>query len=195
MPKFGKAEKARIDALLLQEGERLFAAHGLQKVTIDALCAAVHIAKASFYAFYESKEALYLAIVQRAQQEIFASVEEVLLQNTHLTGKERAKQAFAALYDRMQDYPILANLDAETAERVTRKVSASSLSAFSEQNRLAAETMQRHGVRFSCSAEIASCVFQLLYQSWLQADRFAADVRDEAMALWLDGMIDRIVLD
>ena len=56
MPRFTEQEKEIINSKLLIEGEKLFSLHGLKKVTVDDLAAAVNISKGSFYAFYPSKE-------------------------------------------------------------------------------------------------------------------------------------------
>ena len=43
LPRFTEQEKEIINRKLLIEGEKLFAAHGLKKVTVDDLVAAVNI--------------------------------------------------------------------------------------------------------------------------------------------------------
>ncbi|BCZ37958.1 hypothetical protein GVanDAA622_26490 [Enterococcus faecium] len=45
MPRFTEQEKEIISSKLLIEGEKLFALHGLKKVTVDDLVAAVNISK------------------------------------------------------------------------------------------------------------------------------------------------------
>ena len=52
MPKFSDSEKERIRQKLMREGERLFAAYGIKKVSIDEIVKAAGIAKGSFYTFY-----------------------------------------------------------------------------------------------------------------------------------------------
>ncbi|HEY6740286.1 MAG TPA: TetR/AcrR family transcriptional regulator [Actinopolymorphaceae bacterium] len=62
---FDAEERARITRSLLQTAERLFAGQGLKKTSLDDLTAPAGIAKTSFYAFFESKEALYLEVMLR----------------------------------------------------------------------------------------------------------------------------------
>ncbi|GLZ79250.1 hypothetical protein Afil01_40570 [Actinorhabdospora filicis] len=62
---FTADEKLRIRALLLDTGEVLFAAQGLKKTSLDELVAPAGVAKGSFYAFFDSKEALYAAVMVR----------------------------------------------------------------------------------------------------------------------------------
>lgn len=62
---FTADERERIRALLLDAGEDLFASQGLKKTSLDELVAPAGVAKGSFYAFFDSKEALYAAVMVR----------------------------------------------------------------------------------------------------------------------------------
>lgn len=63
MPKpFSAAQKETIREKLMEVGRTCFLRYGLKKTTIDDLVKPAGIAKASFYLFFDSKEALYLAI-------------------------------------------------------------------------------------------------------------------------------------
>jgi AcrR family transcriptional regulator len=62
---FDAADRERIGGILLETAERLFATQGLKKTSLDELVAPAGIAKSSFYAFFESKEALYLEVMFR----------------------------------------------------------------------------------------------------------------------------------
>ncbi len=75
MPRFTEKEKAFISDKLLAEGEKLFSLHGLKKVTVDDLAVAANISKGSFYAFYPSKEHLYIEINFQLQQKLFENIE------------------------------------------------------------------------------------------------------------------------
>ena len=50
---------------LLQEAERLFMAHGFAAVSTREICTAAGVKQPSLYHHFGSKEALYLAVVQR----------------------------------------------------------------------------------------------------------------------------------
>src|SRR5258708_9882083 len=80
MPKgFTEREKELIRARLIKEGYKQFSAHGLKKTSIEELAAAVKISKGAFYLFSESKEALFMDMVeeaeQRSRQAIFAAID------------------------------------------------------------------------------------------------------------------------
>jgi AcrR family transcriptional regulator len=80
MPKaFTEHEKGLIRERLLEEGYRQFSAYGLKKSRVGELARAAGISTGAFYLFYESKEALFMDVVELAEeryrQEILAAVD------------------------------------------------------------------------------------------------------------------------
>jgi len=81
MPKgFTERERGLIRERLLGQGYKQFSAYGLKKTTVEELAAAAGISKGAFYLFYESKEALFMDVVEetaekRFRQEILAAVD------------------------------------------------------------------------------------------------------------------------
>lgn len=80
MPKaFSEREKALIRKRLLEEGYRLFSIYGLKKTNVEEIALASGISKGAFYLFYESKEALFMDIIEqtetRVRQELMAVIE------------------------------------------------------------------------------------------------------------------------
>ncbi|WP_410638473.1 TetR/AcrR family transcriptional regulator [Amycolatopsis sp. lyj-346] len=79
-PAFTAGERARITEGLLETGYRLFTTQGLRKTALDDLAAPVGIAKSSFYAFFASKEALYLELMLRQAPRLHSRLSAVLEQ-------------------------------------------------------------------------------------------------------------------
>ena len=193
MPRFSDTEKENIQQRLLVEGERLFAAYGIKKVTIDDLVEAVNIAKATFYRFYESKEYLYMDIVQGIQKKIINELDTLLDHNNDLSPKERVRLVFAAMTQLMTQYPILSQIDSSTVDLISRKVSQERLAAYLQQNFDAAQSLSNHGVTFSCDIKTASYTFQTLYHSWIYLQDNGADDPEAVITILLNGVIDQIV--
>jgi len=85
MPKpFSAAQKETIREKLMEVGRACFLRYGLKKTTIEDLVKPAGIAKASFYLFFDTKEALYLEIflqeipemMQRLMDASFHSTED-----------------------------------------------------------------------------------------------------------------------
>ncbi|XEC96168.1 TetR/AcrR family transcriptional regulator [Paenibacillus tarimensis] len=64
MPQFLPAEKEKLQHDLITAGKKLFMTQGLKKTSLEQLTQAVGIAKSTFYAFFDSKEALYLELLE-----------------------------------------------------------------------------------------------------------------------------------
>lgn len=195
MPRFSENEKEQIKERMFTEGERLFVAYGIKKVTIDDIVSAVNIAKATFYTFYDSKESLFLDIAQNVQLKIFREIDTLLDRNGDLTNKQRVRQVFSTMYGLMQQFPILSQIDKRTAELISRKVPKERLSMFAEQNLDAVLILDRHGIKFKCTPAAASCAFQALYQAWLSLQDKEKEIQETVSDILLNGVIEQIVED
>lgn len=195
MPRFSENERKLIHDKLLVEGERLFTAHGIKKVTIDELVDVVGIAKATFYTFFESKEYLYLDIVQSIQKKVFDELSAVLDSNVYLPAKKRVRQVFDVMLEMLFKYPILSQIDTATTKLIYRKVTKKRLMAFDTQNIDAVHAMHTHGINFSCNIEVASYAFQSIYQSWMYMQDKDEMIQTSVTDILLNGVIDQIVSD
>ncbi len=80
MPRaFSEREKELIRSRLLDQGARLFSAYGLKKTNIEEIAQAAGISKGAFYAFYDSKEGLFMDVIEqtkaRVRRELLATIE------------------------------------------------------------------------------------------------------------------------
>ena len=107
MPRSTEQEKEIINRKLLIEGEKLFAAHGLKKVTVDDLVAAVNISKGSFYAFSPSKEHLYVEINFRLQKELFTNIETTIKGRKYENHRDLTKDVITLGVTGLINSPIL----------------------------------------------------------------------------------------
>ena len=70
MRSFSDDERSRIRQQLRETGRDLFARYGLRKTTISELTDPAGIATSTFYQFYDSKEELYLELLEAEGEEI-----------------------------------------------------------------------------------------------------------------------------
>ncbi|WP_435363256.1 TetR/AcrR family transcriptional regulator [Haloarchaeobius sp. DYHT-AS-18] len=71
---FSEVERERIRERLVEEGRDLFSHYGLKKTTIADLTEPVGIATSTFYQFFDSKEALYVEILEREGERLMPQV-------------------------------------------------------------------------------------------------------------------------
>lgn len=193
MPRFGEQEKIKIKQCLLEEGERLFIAYGLKKVTIDDIVKAVNIAKASFYRFYEGKEYLFLDIAQKAQKDIFEALKGVLVESKAKPDGERVKLVFCSMSVLVKKYPLLTIIDKETVEIIARKVSPQRLEEYNKQGFDAVKVMEEQGIRFKYDTQVVSQLFRSLYQSWITLQEQPIEMQEKVINIMLDGIIHQII--
>ncbi len=78
----------------LKEGARLTAMeHGMKKTSVDTLVAYAGISKGAFYKFYQSKDELFLEIVEDWHTEIYGSALDTLMEKSGSSYKAKAAKA------------------------------------------------------------------------------------------------------
>ncbi len=80
MPKwFSEEEKEKIRQQLLEQGEKQFSTFGFKKTNVDEIARAAGISKGAFYRFYESKELLFMDVIEhveiRSRREIMKAID------------------------------------------------------------------------------------------------------------------------
>jgi AcrR family transcriptional regulator len=70
MPTFTDAKRERVRESLHETGRELFARYGVRKTAISELTEAAGIGKGTFYQFYDSKDELYLEILEEYSEEV-----------------------------------------------------------------------------------------------------------------------------
>jgi AcrR family transcriptional regulator len=122
MPKaFTEHEKELLRTQLREKGKALFEKQGLRKTSVDEITEAVGISKGAFYLFYESKEELFLEILEQLEQEIQAKILEFSIKPKSNTKKNVSDLLKAFLLTR-DTYPLLKNFGKSEFEYLMRKV-------------------------------------------------------------------------
>lgn len=70
MPTFTDEKRERVREALRETGRELFARYGIRKTSISELTETVGIGKGTFYQFYDSKEKLYVDILNQYREEV-----------------------------------------------------------------------------------------------------------------------------
>jgi AcrR family transcriptional regulator len=107
MPKaFSEHEKTIIRQRLLDNGYKQFSAYGLKKTNIEEIAKASGISKGAFYGFFESKEDLFMDVIEETE----IRVRRVLLEAIGLPGpspRARLCKIFQKAMSLFSELPIL----------------------------------------------------------------------------------------
>ncbi len=118
---FTEHEKETIRAQMREKGAKLFEKHGLKKTSVDELTGAVGISKGAFYLFFESKEELFLEILEELEKDFRARIFDFAV-----SPKTNARPLLADLLNRAlltwDQYPLLKNLSLADFDYLIRKL-------------------------------------------------------------------------
>jgi AcrR family transcriptional regulator len=118
---FSTHEKELIRNRLLIQGYKLFSAYGLKKTNIDEIAKAAGISKGAFYSFYDSKEALFMDVIEMAEQRVRQQVFDTI----DLPGDSPRARLFAVLqkaFSMFKDIPILQFVTGSDYEMLFRRI-------------------------------------------------------------------------
>jgi AcrR family transcriptional regulator len=87
MKGFSDERRTHIRRELLEEGRKLFTRYGLRKTTMADLTGPVDIAPSTFYQFFDSKEELYIKILEREGERFYERAVEPLEENADRSGR------------------------------------------------------------------------------------------------------------
>lgn len=123
MPKgFTEQEKEQIQQKMLQVATQLFSTHGLKKTNVEEITRACGISKGAFYLFYPSKEALFMAILDEADQTFKREITEAFQKAAKPLDRETFKIILKNMFKLMQENPMLRLFKNEDYEYLVRKL-------------------------------------------------------------------------
>jgi AcrR family transcriptional regulator len=190
MPKaFSEQEKDWIRNQLLEQGYKLFAAYGLKKTNIEELAQAAGISKGAFYLFFESKETLFMDVIelaeQRFRQEILAAINQ-----PGSTPRARLLAIFRRAFDLAETMPVLQFLTGSDYEFLFRRVPPEKLRAHLASDRLFMEELidrcKQAGIPIQASIEQISGLLYTLVLVILHRDDFGQNYLRDTLDLLLE---------
>ena len=129
---FTEAEREQIRRGLLDAGRELFAQYGLKKTTIADLTDEVGVAPSTFYQFFDSKEALYAAVLEDVGDDIVAPIFEQSFEATD-DPEEAIRRFLRLLLDEIETNPLLKQVIVEGREAYDRGLTDEERAAEREQ--------------------------------------------------------------
>jgi len=197
MPKaFSEHEKETIRAQMRGKGKKLFEKQGLKKTSVDDLAQAVGISKGAFYLFFESKEELFLEILEQIEKEIQTSILEFAVKpkaDAHKNVSDMLK-SFLLTWDA---YPLLKNFSKSEFDYLARKVPAER--AMEHANNDEAFTnefikkIKREGIAVKASPRVVGNLIKSLFFISLHREDLGKDAYAETMDVMIELVAGYIV--
>lgn len=189
---FTQREREHIYESLQDAAMRCAATVGMKHATVDELAHEAGISKGAFYRFYESKEHLFLSMLERIHNEMYGSAERVLKERTDLPVRERTALAVREVCRVAEKHGAITFIR-EEVPLLLRRLPEKLLSEHykSDEDCIRALVLKSN-VRLSTSLETACAVIRMLLMTLLVKGD-VGESYDEAMRLMVEGACDRLI--
>ncbi len=197
MPKaFSEHEKETIRTQMREKGKKLFETHGLKKTSVDDLTQMAGISKGAFYLFYESKEELFLEILEQIETEIQTSI-----LNFTLKPKADARQNVTAMLKSFlitwDAYPLLKSFGKAEFEYLARKVPPARLQQHAQRDtdfsNNFVKKIKQEGITVKASPRIISNLIKSLFFIGLHRDDLGESEYKETVTVMIELVAGYIV--
>lgn len=197
MPKaFSDQEREAIRVQMHEKGKKLFERHGLKKTSVDELSTAVGISKGAFYLFFNSKEELFLEILEQIEKEIQASILEFAIK-PKVNARKNVSDMLKGFLLTWDAYPLLKHLTKADFDYLVRKVPAER--ALQHANNDEEFTNQfirkikKEGIPIKTSPRIVSNLIKSLFFIGLYREDWSEEAYQETMPIMIDLVAGYIV--
>lgn len=167
MPRaFSEREKETIRAQMREKGKKLFEKQGLKKTSVDDLTEAGGISKGAFYLFYESKEELFMEILEELESDFRSQIFDFSTSPQQDARQLLGKLLNSALltWDR---YPLLKNFGRADYEYLARKLPPERIQAHADRDNKFVNDfvrrVKREGIGVRASPRVISNLMKSLF--------------------------------
>jgi AcrR family transcriptional regulator len=197
MPKaFSAEEKERIRSSLLEKASELFARYGLRKTNIEDLTKAAGISKGAFYQFFQSKEELFLALLNDVERQQREKIAEFKI-DPELPAAENLKAVLRFAFRYWESNNMLSQFSKEDYAYLLRKLPqnamAENLHADESFIKSMIDAWRQAGLPMARDTETTmGLMYALFFLSLHRAD-LRADLHERTMETMLDIVADYLI--
>jgi len=190
MPKaFTEQEKEVIRAQMREKGKKLFEKQGIKKTSVGELAQAAGISKGAFYLFYESKEELFMEILEGLETDFRARIFDF-----SISPKSNARQLLARLLKdallTWDEYPLLKNFGMPEYEYLARKLPPRRIQAHANRDNEFVDEfikrIKREGIVVKALPRVISNLMKSLFFVSLHRDDLGTEAYVESMEILAD---------
>ncbi len=104
---FTPREREAIERALLASAMAHAASEGMRKTTVELLAADAGISKGAFYKFYESKEHLFLVVLEALHDEMYGNAARAMAESEALPVAQRVSKAIAEVCEVLRRHAMI----------------------------------------------------------------------------------------
>jgi len=196
---FTDREREIIRNDLVATGRELFGTFGLKKTSIEDLTKAVGIAQGSFYTFFNSKEELYLEVMDREGE----AIKQKLLKEENIKDltRVRYKSFFKKVFEIVNSNPIIRQMFfEEEVDILIRKIPPEEMKEYNKKLMrdfipIIKKWQDEGAIINDYKPEVIVALLQVLYHPILHKKDFDENVFDEMLELLVDIVAKGLVIE
>ncbi|GAB4398873.1 MAG: TetR/AcrR family transcriptional regulator [Anaerolineales bacterium] len=197
MPKaFSESEKETIRAQMREKGKKLFEKHGLKKTSVDELTEAVGISKGAFYLFYDSKEELFMEILEGFEKDIQTAILNFAT-DPNADARKNVSGLLKGFLLTWDDYPLLKNLGKADFDYLVRKLPAERVMQHANKDEEFTsqfiKKIKREGIKVKAPPHVIGNLLKSLFFLSLHREDMGDDAYTETMNILIDLVSGHII--
>ena len=190
MPRaFSEKEKEVIRRQMRERSKHLFELHGLRKTSVDEITQAAGISKGAFYQFYDSKEELFLEIMEQMESELRESILEYTVQ-PKANARQNVRQILSRFLLTYDAYPLLRNFNQADFDYLVRKLPPERAQAHTNRDQKFFESfikkVKREGIALKVPPRVALNLIFSLFLFSLHRLEFGEEAYTETSKILID---------
>lgn len=191
---FSDAEKQSIRLKLIESYETCLSKYGIKKISVDDLVKMAGISKGSFYLFYETKEMLFVDVLDYVQDRIKSVIYDTFQSNPGISQKELLKKLIMNVFEQMKKTPWVLDLaNSEDYESTLRRIPPEVLSRHMARDSAdISEVLTHFHLHLKVSLEVLTALIRALYSTLLYKSMIGEHY-EEAVGIMADGIISQIL--
>ena len=190
---FTPQERETIRQALLRSAMERAASTGLRSTTIEQLARDAGISKAAFYKFYESKEHLFLAVLEALHAEMYGNAERVLAERPELPVPQRMTLAIHEVCSVLRKHRLSRFIE-EDAPLVLRKLPPNLLAEhYRSDTELIRHLLAGEGFRLSIPLELGCTIVRMVLSTLIHERTLGPDYA-QALDTVIGAVCDKVIL-
>jgi len=192
--RFTQQQRDDIVTALRQAAVRHASQEGMRKTTVEELAAEAGISKGAFYQFYQSKELLFLDMLEQWFTDIYAQTNRVLAQNRALPPRGLAALLMKTACDAMRRQPLMRFCQQEARLMLRKIPEAVQREHYQSVEMFISSLIHMAGVRLTVPEDTAFAAVELLFLALSNASQGGASF-DDALTRLINGACAEMVAD
>lgn len=184
---------------IIEQGRILFSKFGFQKTSIYEITQSVGIAQGTFYNFFDSKEELYFVILELEEKNIKSQLTHIDIFKDNQP-KKAIKKMLLELMETIETNPLIRDLYfGNHINTMVKKLSTESLDTHfkNDANSLIPllEKWKNKGITLKTNTDVIAGILRSLFILTLHQKEIGENVFQETIELFIDLIIDGIVIE